>query len=84
MQYLRQALRYDGQENPVLVFTGIGGMGKTALRVAFEEQYLKSKKVPFAVNLYLIAITYVARNLPIQVSESYCEESMKTEIIRRL
>ena len=48
-KYLKQALRYEDKENPVLVFTGIGGMGKTALRVAFEEQALTPKKIPYAV-----------------------------------
>jgi tetratricopeptide (TPR) repeat protein len=45
---LSSALKYDGNENPVLVFTGIGGMGKTALRIAFENQVLKPNKVPYA------------------------------------
>ena len=49
LKQLKQALVYDGQENPVLVFTGIGGMGKTALRIAFEEQVLKPNQVPYAV-----------------------------------
>ena len=49
LKQLKQALEYDGQENPVLVFTGIGGMGKTALRIAFEEQVLKPNQVPYAV-----------------------------------
>jgi tetratricopeptide (TPR) repeat protein len=48
-KYLKQALRYGDNENPVLVFTGIGGMGKTALRIAFEEQALVPKKIPYAV-----------------------------------
>jgi len=46
--HLSRALKYDGSENPVLVFTGIGGMGKTALRIAFEKQVLIPNKVPFA------------------------------------
>ncbi len=46
--HLVRALKYDGNENPVLVFTGIGGMGKTALRIAFEEQVLLPNKVPYA------------------------------------
>ncbi|MBN2607899.1 MAG: tetratricopeptide repeat protein [Candidatus Fermentibacteraceae bacterium] len=46
--HLRRALKYDGSENPVLVFTGIGGMGKTALRIDFENQALKPDNVPFA------------------------------------
>ena len=47
--HLNRALEYDGNENPVLVLTGIGGMGKTALRTAFENQALKPNKVPYAV-----------------------------------
>ena len=47
--HLNRALKYDGKDNPVLVFTGIGGMGKTALRVDFEEQVLKPNKVPYAI-----------------------------------
>ncbi len=46
--HLSRALKYDGKENPVLVFTGIGGMGKTALRIAFENEVLKPNKVPYA------------------------------------
>lgn len=49
LRHLNRALKYDGEESPVLVFTGIGGMGKTALRIAFEEQILKPNKVPYAV-----------------------------------
>jgi len=49
LRHLNRALKYDGKETPVLVFTGIGGMGKTALRIAFEEEILKPKKIPYAV-----------------------------------
>jgi len=49
IKYLKQQLKYDGKEGQVLVFTGIGGMGKTALRIAFEERVLKPKKIPYAV-----------------------------------
>ena len=49
LRHLNHALQDDGKETPVLVFTGIGGMGKTALRIAFEEQILKPNKVPYAV-----------------------------------
>jgi tetratricopeptide (TPR) repeat protein len=45
---LKQVLKYDGKESPVLVFTGIGGIGKTAIRIAFEEQVLK-QNAPYAV-----------------------------------
>ena len=49
LKQLTQALVYDGQESPVLVFTGIGGMGKTALRIAFEKQVLRPNQVPYAI-----------------------------------
>jgi tetratricopeptide (TPR) repeat protein len=49
MKHLRTALSYDGEEMGVLVFTGIGGMGKTALRRAFEKYFLKPMNVPYAV-----------------------------------
>ncbi len=49
LRHLHRALKYDGGESQVLVFTGIGGMGKTALRIAFEEEILKPKKIPYAV-----------------------------------
>lgn len=49
LRHLNRALKYDGKETPVLVFTGIGGMGKTALRIAFEEEVLKPSKIPYAV-----------------------------------
>jgi tetratricopeptide (TPR) repeat protein len=49
MRRLNKTLKYNGKEVPVLVFTGIGGMGKTALRIAFENQILKPKKIPYAV-----------------------------------
>ena len=49
MRRLNNILKYDGKEVPVLVFTGIGGMGKTALRIAFENQILKPKKIRYAV-----------------------------------
>jgi len=49
LRYLNRALKYDDEESQVLVFTGIGGMGKTALRIAFEEEILKPKKIPYAV-----------------------------------
>jgi len=48
MGLLAGALADDGAGSPVLVFTGIGGMGKTALRMAFEEQVLKPGRVPHA------------------------------------
>jgi len=49
LRHLNKVLKYDGTVKPVLVFTGIGGMGKTALRIAFEEEILKPKKIPYAV-----------------------------------
>ncbi|MCK4827623.1 tetratricopeptide repeat protein [bacterium] len=49
LRHLHRALKYDGKEIPVLVFTGIGGMGKTALRIAFEQEILKPNKIPYAV-----------------------------------
>jgi len=49
LRHLNRALKYDGEESQVLVFTGIGGMGKTALRIALEEQILKPSKIPYAV-----------------------------------
>jgi tetratricopeptide (TPR) repeat protein len=49
IEYLRRYLIDSGEENPVHVFTGIGGMGKTALRIAFEDHFLKPKRIPYAV-----------------------------------
>ena len=49
MHHLREGLKYDGKEHPLLVCTGIGGMGKTALRKAFEDHFLKPKSIPYAV-----------------------------------
>lgn len=49
LRHLNRALKYDEKKTPVLVFTGIGGMGKTALRIAFEEQILKPNEIPYAV-----------------------------------
>lgn len=49
LRYLNNALKYDGKETPLRVFTGIGGMGKTALRIAFEEEILKANRIPYAV-----------------------------------
>jgi tetratricopeptide (TPR) repeat protein len=46
---LKRALQYDGREIPVLVFTGIGGMGKTALRRAFEDYFVRPKGIPSVV-----------------------------------
>jgi hypothetical protein len=49
IRHLNRALKYNGQESPVFVFTGIGGIGKTAIRISFEEKLLKPKRIPYAV-----------------------------------
>lgn len=46
---LKSALRNDGEEALVFVFTGNSGIGKTALRNAFVEQALIPNKIPHAV-----------------------------------